>query len=131
MTELPLLGTAEFPGDVEHVTEARHWVRRVLGDAHAAVDLVELLACELITNSAKHTKTDNIRIAVYGSGDTAHVQVVDAGSNESTPRSRGDVFGNGDSGNGRGLYLVDTLTEGRWGTYRYGAGQTTWFTVRG
>src|SRR5262245_21950788 len=75
MTERPLLGAAEFPGDIEHVTEARHWVRKVLGDDHVAVDLVELLACELITNSAKHTKTDKVRIAVYGSDDIVHVKV--------------------------------------------------------
>lgn len=52
------------------------------------------------------------------------VEVVDAGSDGSVPCVSDDGL---DAVSGRGLHMIEMLSDGRWGTYTHGCGRTVWF----
>ncbi len=122
-----LLGAIDLVGVPESVARARAFVREVLGRAHPVLDEVVLLVSELVTNSVTHSDSrrgGQVTLAVSEVDDTAHVEVLDSGS-DSEPRVHDEPYGEG----GRGLFLVDALSE-RWGIYRDGAGRVVWFALR-
>lgn len=108
----------------------------MLAADHADVsDGIVLLACELITNSIRHSDSaqlgedgmpGRITIVVVEAGDLLRVEVIDAGSPHGIPR----VVDQGpEATSGRGLRIVDELTGGRWGTYAEHSGRVVWFAV--
>lgn len=52
------------------------------------------------------------------------MEVVDAGSDGSVPCVSDDGL---DAVSGRGLHMIEMLSDGRWGTYTHGCGRTVWF----
>lgn len=128
-----ILGSCEVSAIPEAVAPARHWLSRLLtADYSEIVDDVVLLACEAITNAVLHSdsaesgKEQPITVAVLDVGDAVRVEVTDAGSTTSVPRLIED---GPDALNGRGLHMLDMLSEGRWDSYPDGDGRTLWFEV--
>lgn len=105
----------------------RHWVVPVLrehGAPEGAVDLVELLTSEVVTNAVKYGSADTgIVLSVACVDHHVTVRVTDA--NPAAPvvhRSGPEDVG------GRGMELVELLAED-WGVEPHADGKTVWFTV--
>ncbi|GAA3795021.1 ATP-binding protein [Sphaerisporangium flaviroseum] len=121
------LVTATFPGTHDQAAQARAFVREVLGHAryHRIAGDAELLASELFTNAARHSRsrdTGKVTIMVQA-GDVVRVEVVDDGSADRLPRV---MTPDPSSLGGRGLFLVRALSA-RFGVRKHEAGTTTWF----
>jgi anti-sigma regulatory factor (Ser/Thr protein kinase) len=127
MTTGSLLGVIDLIGSPESVSRARVYVRKKLGDEHPALDDVELLVSEVVTNAILHSNSKNggkVTLALADCHDFIHVDVVDEGG-ESAPRVGGDILAEG----GRGLRLVQMISH-RWDVHEDDAGRTIWFEVR-
>ncbi|MEV5414061.1 ATP-binding protein [Thermopolyspora sp. NPDC052614] len=122
-----LLGSLDLPGHEESVSEARQFIRKILGAEHPALENATLMVSELVTNSVVHSDSRNggrVTVVVTECGGLIHVDVIDEGS-KSQPRVQADSSAEG----GRGLFLVDFLAE-RWGVCDDAAGRTVWFEVK-
>jgi anti-sigma regulatory factor (Ser/Thr protein kinase) len=131
-----ILGSLDIVARPAEVAPARHWLCKLLGGEHATImDDVVLMACEAITNSICHSDSGiqrekdepgRVTLLVLVSESTMRVEVIDAGSRRNAPEMAGD---DPDAVNGRGLHLIDVLSEGRWGTYAHEEGRTVWFEI--
>lgn len=104
----------------------RRFVRGVLAGTPRADDL-ELIACELITNSIRHTPSGDggeFTVCVRAGDGWARVEVSDVGTGQWHPR---DDFGPDDE-YGRGLAIVATLAD-KFGHDTNPEGQTLWAEV--
>jgi len=115
--------TRTFPSRPEAVTGARLFVRDCLSEEpRELVEAAELMASELATNCVMHARTDFD--LVVDSTDDIRVEVSDTGPGRPellTPGSRQRT--------GRGLRIVEALSDG-WGvTARDNGGYTVWFTL--
>jgi anti-sigma regulatory factor (Ser/Thr protein kinase) len=132
MTVMVLLGMLRVPPSDDEVRTVRRWLYDLLGDGQAAMaDDAAVGACELVTNSIKHSDTrargGEISIAVLSvDGKRLRIEVVDDGSSCSKPMLR-EVDVNAHCG--RGLLIVAEISGGRWGVEADGAGQMVWFEV--
>jgi len=127
VTKGGLLGLIDLVGKPECVREARAFVRERLGPGHPALEDVELLVSELVTNSVRHSNSRDggpITVVLAGIPDGILAMVIDDGA-DTTPRIRTDLDGEG----GRGMFLVDQLAQ-RWGTKDDAAGRAVWFEVK-
>ncbi|WP_432252052.1 ATP-binding protein [Streptomyces sp. HNM1019] len=108
----------------ESAEAARELVRAALV-AWGQEDLIEdatLVITELVSNAVEHAPLGSIRVVVTRPSETfVRLGVVDRSRN--IPYLRTDS--NGDNTRGRGLLLVDALTD-RWGTDRYRWGKQVW-----
>lgn len=113
-----------FPADPQSVPAARRFATGVLRDSPAdARESIELMVSELTTNGIRHGQT-SFRLVIEQTPDQIRVEVTDGGSGR--PQMR---FPAPDEPTGRGLQIVDMLSE-EWGVDRDGAsGKTVWFTV--
>jgi len=85
----------------------------------------QLLVSEVVTNSIKHSGSDDpIRLRVWARRSGLKVEVADGGFGfePDQPSPRDDAEG------GRGLMILDTLAD-RWGTSRDGRARV-WFELR-
>ncbi len=122
-----------FPGEAASVPAARAWVRELLAGhvAGAALDDVQLLLCEVVTNAVAHSTSGRaaggqVTIWVACASRAVHVEVADAGSATSAPVAG---IAAADSDGGRGLWLVDMIATA-WGSRHDGEmGRTVWFQV--
>lgn len=105
---------------------ARRFVREVLrtwGCAREAVETILLGADELVTNAILHVGSD-IDLVLRQLGNRLRVEVRDG-----SPRPPLRRVPAPDAECGRGLHLVDRLSD-RWGvTHLDGGGKTVWFEV--
>ncbi|MFD4005122.1 ATP-binding protein [Streptomyces rubiginosohelvolus] len=86
------------------------------------VDDTSVVITELVSNAADHGRLPSIRVIVSRiSEDRVRVGVVDRSMDLPTMRTDS----NGEQVRGRGLLLVDALTE-QWGTELYGWGKQVW-----
>ncbi|WP_409237136.1 ATP-binding protein [Streptomyces sp. PA5.6] len=106
--------------------------RRLVRTALAAWNLEDLtvdatlVITELVSNAADHGRFPHIRVLVSRPAeDRIRLAVVDR--SKALPMMRTDS--NGDQIRGRGLLLVDALTE-RWGTELYPWGKRVWGEMR-
>jgi serine/threonine-protein kinase RsbW len=114
-----LAGTTQAPG------EARRLLREKVGTHPSAEDMV-LAASELVTNAVRHTRSGHvggkITVVLIELGDTVRVEVIDYGSTTVpqvvTPCNLPEC--------GRGLALVEELSQGHWGHYADADGTTVW-----
>ncbi|MEU5270551.1 ATP-binding protein [Streptomyces hygroscopicus] len=108
----------------ESAEAARTLVRTALA-AWGQQDLIEdaaLVISELVSNAVHHARLESIRVIVTRPSEKCvRLGVVDRSRN--IPYLRTDS--NGDNTRGRGLLLVDALTD-RWGTDRYRWGKQVW-----
>ncbi|MGW4795155.1 ATP-binding protein [Nonomuraea sp. NPDC004297] len=92
--------------------ELQRWVRD-----HPALDDLQLIVSELVTNALLHGGGAWVRLSLgpekVGGRRYWHVAVADPGRSASVPMPRMPALG---EMSGRGLWLVDELTGGCWGT---------------
>jgi anti-sigma regulatory factor (Ser/Thr protein kinase) len=103
----------------------RQWAYDTLSPAYEAIaDDVVLLACELATNAIRHSGSAAVTVMLAALSDAIRVEVADAGASGRVPRIADAGL---NATGGRGLRMVDTLTDGRWGTHLSAAGRVVWF----
>lgn len=121
-----------WPQDAQSVPLARDALRTTLeswGMAYLA-DRASLVLSELMTNALQHASNLGAEIEVsYGaSPDSVHLEVFDADADR-WPRMRPAST---TCDRGRGLQLVDAITDGRWGTQEHsGLGKVVWAYIGG
>src|SRR6202012_3572815 len=93
------------------------------GSPASTVEAVELMVSELATNCIRHERT-SFHITILGSTREIRVEVTDSGSGTPTMRPRGP-----EEPSGRGLQIVDMLSDS-WGVEPEApSGKTVWFTM--
>ncbi|MET8983193.1 ATP-binding protein [Streptomyces sp. NPDC004539] len=105
----------DLPATAECVTEARRYVRQVLGTWHLASDSREaaaLVVSELITNAVVHTDTRTVTCVLAATGHQTLIQVEDHGTGCAVPTPQLPMP---DWERGRGLMLVEAMSR-HWGT---------------
>jgi hypothetical protein len=124
VTVATVLGRRIFDAVPEAVAEARRWLRSVAGDGYP--EARECLS-EVFTNSVRHSRSGARRgpvsVVVLGIRSAIRVEVTDAGG-PTQPRL---LPLDEDATSGRGLYLVNELTGGRWGWHDDHRRRTVWF----
>ena len=113
-----------FPAIPQSVHAARRFATDTLsGSPASTVEAVELMVSELATNCIRHERT-SFHITILGSAQEIRVEVTDSGSGTPTMRSPGP-----DEPSGRGLQIVDMLSDS-WGVEaEQPSGKTVWFTM--
>jgi anti-sigma regulatory factor (Ser/Thr protein kinase) len=108
-----------------NVRAAREFVASALEEQgfHGDTDVVLLLASELVTNAVRHAATP-FEILVDVLDGQVRISVID-GDVDHPPQVR---HPGPDETNGRGLMLVDQLSE-VWGSNRVASGKSVWFTM--
>jgi hypothetical protein len=124
VTVATVLGRRAFDAVPEAVAEARRWLRTVTGGG--CPDAPECLS-EVFTNSIRHSRSGARRgpvsVAVLAIRSAIRVEVTDAGG-ATRPRL---LPIDETATSGRGLYLVNELTGGRWGWHDDHRHRTVWF----
>ncbi|MFJ9917676.1 ATP-binding protein [Streptomyces rubiginosohelvolus] len=113
-----------LPREPESAAVARRLVRIALATwgLDELVDDAALIITELVSNAADHGRLASIRVLVARtSADRVRLGVVDR--SKELPTMRTDS--NGEQTRGRGLLIVDALTE-QWGTELYPWGKQVW-----
>ena len=115
-----------FPAIPQSVHAARRFATDSLtGNPDSTLEAVELMVSELATNCIRHERT-SFHITILGSTREIRVEVTDSGSGTPTMRSPGP-----DEPSGRGLQIVDMLSDS-WGVEPEDpSGKTVWFTMPG
>jgi anti-sigma regulatory factor (Ser/Thr protein kinase) len=116
--------TRNFSGKPESVTAARRFATEVLTNIPArARDAVELMVSELATNCIRHANSA-FELRLVHRGGELRVEVTDRTGGNPTMRSPGP-----DEPTGRGLQIVNLLSDS-WGVERQNeVGTTVWFTL--
>jgi anti-sigma regulatory factor (Ser/Thr protein kinase) len=119
--------TREFPREAVAVPEARSFVRDVLDAWGVTERFDDVLTCvsELTTNVVRHDETHThghgFRVALSGRDGLLRIEVHDASRRHPVVKSPG-----ADSTTGRGLLLVNELSDG-WGVEpRDPGGKVVW-----
>jgi anti-sigma regulatory factor (Ser/Thr protein kinase) len=113
-----------FPAIPQSVHAARRFATDSLSGSPASmVEAVELMVSELATNCIRHERT-SFHITILSSTREVRVEVTDSGSGTPTMRSPSP-----DEPSGRGLQIVDMLSDS-WGVEpEHPSGKTVWFTM--
>jgi anti-sigma regulatory factor (Ser/Thr protein kinase) len=118
----------KLPTDEQAPGVARRFLRETSCLAHHArvMDEAELLVSELVTNAVVHG-TPPVTVSVECDGSEGlRVAVTDGSSHSPVPREASP-----DDESGRGIHLVDVISD-RWGVApNRGDGKAVWFTLRG
>ncbi|MFC7648039.1 ATP-binding protein [Streptosporangium lutulentum] len=128
------LGETYLASTSDSVPQARSEVRRWLGCDHPAVEEVILVISELVTNAIIYSDQGNagdlIGVSLTATEDFLHVEVSDPGSALTAPHLSREmtVQPRMSAEGGRGLFIVDALSRGRWGIREHGRGmgRTVW-----
>lgn len=123
--------TFELPAQAVSVSDARNRAfERLLqwGFAPEVCRTARLVVSELFTNAVLHTDSDRIGCLLYVADGQIRIEVRDQGSYASTPVLR---FPRADEERGRGLQLIETLTQA-WGVESagLGLGHIVWAVIR-
>jgi anti-sigma regulatory factor (Ser/Thr protein kinase) len=126
----PLRSGFELPALQTSVAEARRRVRdQMRGWAFPSdvCDTAQLLVSELVTNAVVHTDTESVECRLRAMGRRVRIEVCDRGSQTSAPLP---CWASPDDEHGRGLLLVDTLSD-EWGvdSERHRPGRVVWVTL--
>jgi anti-sigma regulatory factor (Ser/Thr protein kinase) len=114
----------QIPGSPDAPGEARAALRRSHPELpRELMQLVVLLASELVSNAVKHANADSIGLRSQVSPRSVRVDVIDEGPGFARAVIRTDPSGVG----GWGLHLVDELST-RWGIVG-GQGGRVWFEI--
>jgi anti-sigma regulatory factor (Ser/Thr protein kinase) len=122
---VPELGREHFPSDDEAPRLARWWLADLLRRERLDHELHDLLVMvsELATNAVKHARS-GFAVAVHADDRRIRVEVSDA--SDSVPQVQWVPAG---ATSGRGLLIVETLSDG-WGVIASeGGGKSVWFEI--
>jgi anti-sigma regulatory factor (Ser/Thr protein kinase) len=113
-----------FPHTPASVAEARHFVQGALSDAPAERrEVIAVMVSELATNALRHAET-SFSVRVEQTLGTVRIEVSDGGDGHPAVRSPEPS-----EPSGRGLRIVESLSDA-WGvTAAQDAGKTVWFTL--
>jgi anti-sigma regulatory factor (Ser/Thr protein kinase) len=113
-----------FPPRPDSVGAARRFASETLADLPAhAFEPIELMVSELATNSVRHSHTE-FRLTIGRTSAEIRVEVRDCGGGDPAKRCPGP-----EEPSGRGLQIVELLSDA-WGVDRAeGPGKTVWLTV--
>jgi anti-sigma regulatory factor (Ser/Thr protein kinase) len=113
-----------FPAIPQSVHAARRFATDALGVLPAgALETIELMVSELATNCIRHERT-SFYVTISRGQHEIRVEVTDSGSGVPTMRSPGP-----NDPSGRGLQIVDMLSD-EWGIEpEVPAGKTVWFSL--
>jgi signal transduction histidine kinase len=113
-----------FDRSLQSVGAARRFARGTLPDLRPeSLEVVELMVSELATNCIRHSKSA-FDIVIRRTTRSVRIEVTDQAGGTPTVRSPGP-----EEPSGRGLKIVEMLSED-WGVdYHPGDGKTVWFTV--
>jgi anti-sigma regulatory factor (Ser/Thr protein kinase) len=130
MAGAAVLASLTIPGRPDQVSEARAFVRKVVGADNPVADTAVLLTSEIVTNAVMHSDSrragGSVTVLMIEISGGLRVEVADDGSDLSAPVVRGDVY----ASDGHGLYLVQAMAD-QWGYVRDEAGTTVWFWLGG
>jgi anti-sigma regulatory factor (Ser/Thr protein kinase) len=118
----------DLPATTGSVASGRRWVvdaARAQGAGDDTVDVVELLASEVLTNAVRHgSTTGTIQVHVIRHAEHLRITVRDASTClPEVKDAQPDEVG------GRGMALVEMLAAA-WGVHQHGiAGKSVWFEV--
>jgi anti-sigma regulatory factor (Ser/Thr protein kinase) len=114
----------EFSPEPRSVAAARRFAMAALSGTPAHVlEAVKLMVSELVTNSIRHAGTD-FQVTVCCEQGTIRIEVTDHAGGNPVLRSPGP-----EDATGRGLRIVEALSEA-WGVEPAATqGKTVWFTV--
>ncbi|AXK31316.1 ATP-binding protein [Streptomyces armeniacus] len=117
----------ELPAHDAAVVDARRRVHRQLrrwAFPPEVCDTAQLLVSELFTNAVLHSDSSRISCLMHGGGTRLRIEIHDQGSESAVPLP---CWATPDDEHGRGLLLVDTLSE-EWGVDRTGeeGGRVVW-----
>ena len=115
---------SDFDHDLRSGSQARRFVTEALErwDCGSALDTVQLLVSELVTNAIVHAGS-RPNVAVLLMPKAIRVEVADQAAVQPAPRDATD-----DDESGRGLFLLDELSSA-WGVDSSEGGKTVWFEV--
>jgi anti-sigma regulatory factor (Ser/Thr protein kinase) len=113
-----------FPHEPQSVPAARRFATSVLSGTSAdTLEAIELMVSELATNCIRHTDS-GFDLTIIRSGRDIRVEATDHAGGTPTMRSPKPT-----DPSGRGLKIVDMLSDG-WGVQAAAAkGKTVWFTI--
>ena len=113
-----------FRAEPRSVPAARRFAIQALGDTTFDVrQSIELMVSELATNGVRHGRT-SFDLVVERTTDEIRIEVTDRGGGRPTMRFPGP-----DEPTGRGLQIVEMLSD-EWGVEEDpGSGKTVWFTL--
>ncbi|MEO3812096.1 ATP-binding protein [Sphaerisporangium sp. B11E5] len=120
-----------LPATPESASRAREEVRTWLGETHPAYEQTRLAVSELVTNAIRHPRHDpslTVTLRLIPTKDHLRIEVTDHGrSTAATPALHPHDSSTLREG-GRGLLIVDLLSQGRWDTHPNpdGPGRTVW-----
>jgi anti-sigma regulatory factor (Ser/Thr protein kinase) len=127
------VSSAYFDGRPDQVSRIRDWSRCATGLDHEHADPVVLVVSELVTNAVRHTASGSrfgrVRVTVETlPGEIVLVSVTDDGPRARQPSNIPRIPPQGDElcVGGRGLHLVDELSEKWWWTGCAGSPLTVW-----
>ncbi|MFI0937568.1 ATP-binding protein [Streptomyces sp. NPDC021020] len=121
--DIPPTRTNALPREARSVPLAWHLVTTLLSEwsLPELADDAQLVLGELVANSVEHAQGASVRITVTRMGP-ARVRVAVADRDRTRPRL---VTASPDDEGGRGLFLVDALSE-RWGVDVFRRGKRVW-----
>lgn len=119
-----MTNTRSFPHEPQSVPAARRFALSVLdGSSPETLEAIELMVSELATNCIRHTDS-GFELTIIRSGQDIRVEATDQAGGTPTMRSPKPT-----DASGRGLKIIDMLSQ-RWGVRSDGAsGKTVWFTI--
>jgi anti-sigma regulatory factor (Ser/Thr protein kinase) len=114
-----------FAPDAASIPAARRFVLAAIGSVPAEQrDAVSVMVSELAMNAVQHART-RFQVTVEITGGSLRVEVTDSGGGTPAARPLPDPA----SLRGRGLFLVERLSDA-WGTSpSAGAATSVWFTI--
>lgn len=114
----------DFPLKTTSVSAARRFAIEVLRDLPVEkLEAVQLMVSELATNSIRHAKT-GFHLVITRKPDSVRIEVTDLAGGIPTVRSPGPT-----DPTGRGLAIVEMLSDA-WGVeYATATDKTVWFTL--
>lgn len=115
--------TLRLNGSADAGVQARRALGRLRGDLDPPLmETLRLLVTELVTNSVKHARADNVVLKVLVGRQVVWTEVTDEGPGFE-PERRGLP---GRDSVGWGLFLVERLAH-RWGVSHEGGATKVWF----
>ncbi|WP_051468122.1 ATP-binding protein [Actinomadura oligospora] len=127
-TRLPI-GERDAPSATQIPGAVRKWLARQIGSFHPVLDDAGHALGEAVTNVVQHTTSDAVRVSYTLTSPFAiYIEVYDQGGKGGRPRLG---TANLDAEEGRGLYIIDALSDGDWGCRRIpgSEGHVVWFSI--